>query len=121
MPSADDSAKRARHAVEQPAREMAPPDRTSIAVGVDVEHLAVPREAFRLDFERLRVEMPVATCGYRVADRNDALCQAGARSTRRRGQHQVPHIVIDFDFAVACGPARLTGVASVPVISNWVS
>ena len=71
------------------------PKRMSIAVGVDVEDGLVPGEALDFDLELLRVTMPVPACGHLVANGNRALFQAGARSTRRRGEDQVPHLLID--------------------------
>ena len=47
--------------------------------------------------------MPVAACGYRVADGDGVLGEAGAGSTRRWGKDDVPDLVVGLDLG---GPMR---------------
>src|SRR3954451_8688475 len=90
IPRADDSSQASASVMRAALRLQA-----SIAFGIDVEHRVVPGEAFRLDFERSLVEMPVTACRHGGTDGNGVLGQAGRGGARRRGEHQVPQLVID--------------------------
>src|ERR1700730_7235767 len=73
-----------------------PPPRwvPSAAIGIHVEHTAVPGQPRRLDLKFLRIAVPVAVHGDLGADRNDPLVQTSLLGASRWRQDDIPDLTV---------------------------
>src|SRR4051794_8658776 len=65
----------------------------SLTIGVDVEDATVPAHPFRLDFQPLRIAVPMTVSRHLGARRDHPFFEAGFHRLRWRRENRIPDLI----------------------------